>query len=254
MTPHSSELFYTAIVTSTPATALRMAAVVAGLAITVIGLVLWYRWGRDDQNVSTLRRFVLPVVVSITGTILAAAGVTLPFVPSSSTSAVDWVGGSPRTPLTVTTPVTAPLDSADSESSVGATQPSDVSSPAERRKGSIVLTDGYAVDLDSRDTDWNITQAEYVHFQENLDLRLFTLLDVHEAIAETTPSAGYFDCANSNDYQTEIAHDKFSEGDAFCVETDEHRWTRVVITAKEIDSTYSTRVTMNVVVWEKYGI
>jgi|tagenome__1003787_1003787.scaffolds.fasta_scaffold20933526_2 hypothetical protein len=251
MTPHSPELFYTAIAALTPATTLRMAAVIAGLAITVIGLVLWYRRGPDDQKVSTLRRFVLPVAVSITGTMLAAAGVTFPFVPSSSTQAVDWVEDSPNTPPTLTAPVMAPSDSAESKSAAGVTQRAVVSSPAERRKGPIVLTDGYAVDLDSRDTDWNITQAEFVHFEENLDLRLFTLLDVHKAIAETTPSAGYFDCANSNDHQTEIAHDKFSEGDAFCVETDEHRWARVVITAKETDSTYSTRVTMNVVVWEK---
>lgn len=253
MTRHSLELFYAATVTLTPATTLRMAAVIAGLAITLMGLVLWYRWGRDDHKASTLRRFVLPVVVSITGTVLATVGATLTFVPSSNTPAADRVGDSSRTSRIVTAPVMAPSDSADSETSIRSTQPADAGPPAERRKGPVVLTDGYAVDFDSRDTDWNITQAEYVHFGGTLDLRLFTLLDVHVGIAKVTPSAGYFDCANSTGRQTEIAHDKFSDGDAFCVETDEGRWARVVITAKETDSTYSTRVKMNVVVWEKHG-
>jgi hypothetical protein len=255
MTPHSSGLFSTATVTLTPATALRMAAVIAGLAITLIGLALWYRRGRDDHKVSTLRRIVLPVAVSIIGTTLAAVGATLPLVPSSSTPTVYQVGDSPRSSRTVTAPVMAPSDSADGETSTRSTQPADVGSPAERRKGPIVLTDGYAVDFDSRDADWNITQAEYVHFGEPLDLRLFTLLDVHDGIAKVTPSAGYYDCANSKGRrQAEIAYDNFSDGDAFCVATDEGRWARVVITAKETDSTYSTRVKMNVVVWEKCGM
>ena len=249
MTPHLLDLFYTATVNLTSTTALRMAVVIAGVAVTLIGLVLWYFWGRDDHKASILRR----VAVAITGTILAAVGATLTFVPSSKTPAVDRAGALPRTSRIVTAPIVAPADSADSEISTRSTQSADVGSSVERRKGSVVLTDGYAVDFDSRDADWNIAQAEYVHFGESLDLRLFTLLDVHVGIVKVKPSAGYIDCANSINRQTEIGHDQFLEGDAFCVETDEGRWVRVVITSKETDATYSTRVKMNVVVWEKHG-
>jgi hypothetical protein len=233
MIPHSFKHFYAATVTPTPANAMRMAAAVAGLAIMLIGLVALYRWGRDGSTASALRRFVLPVAVTVTGTIFAAVGATLTFAPSSSTPAVDRLGDPSGPSRTVTGPHADP--------------------PAERRRGPVALTDGYAVDLDSRDADWDMAQAKYVHFEENLDLRLFTLLDVHVGIVRVTSSAGYFDCANATGHQIEIAHDRFSEGDAFCVETDQGRWARVVITAKETDGSYSTRVTMNVVVWEKYG-
>jgi hypothetical protein len=238
-------------VTLTPANVLRMAAVIAGVVIALIGLVMWYRWGLDGHQASTLRRFVLPVAVSITGTILVAVGATLSFVPSSNMPSVDRVGNSPET---VTASVMAPADSAGDRTSAGSPQRADGGAPAERRRGQVALTDGYAVDLDSRDADWNITQAEYVHFGERLDLRLFTLLDVHVGIVKVKPSAGYSACANSTGQQTEIAHDEFSAGDAFCVETDEGRFARVVITAKETDSTYSSRVRMDVVVWERAGM
>lgn len=254
MVPHSFELFFTATLTPTLASALRMAAAVAGLTIMSIGLVALYRWGRDDHRASTLRSFVIPVAVTIIGAIFAAVGVTLAFAPSSSVPAVDRLGDSSGPSRTVTAPSMAPSDSAGSETSTRSTQRADADPPAERRKGPVVLTDGYAVDFDSRDADWNITQAKYIHFEENLDLRLFTLLNVHVRIVKVAPSAGYFDCANSAGHQIEIAHDRFSEGDAFCVETDQGRWALVVITAKETDGSYSTRVRMNVVVWEKHGM
>jgi hypothetical protein len=251
--PHSFELFYAATVTRTLAIALRMAAVVAGLAFMVIGVVLLYRGKRDDRRASTVRRFVVSVAITITGAVLAAVGGTLTFVPSPSVSAVDQVGAAlDGTSGAATAPPVAQSDSAGNDTSTSPTQPSDAGPPAVRRKGLVALTDGYAFDLDSHDGDWNIEQAKYVHFGENLDLRLFTLLDVHVGIVKVTPLAGYFDCANSTSRQNEIAHDQFSEGDAFCVETDEGRWARVVITSKETDGTYSTRVEMDVVVWEKH--
>lgn len=250
--PHSFELFYAATVTPPVSTTLRMAAVVAGLALIVIGVVLLDRWRRDDRRASTVRRFLVPVAVTITGATLAAVGATLTFVPSSSVSAVDQVADElAGTSRTATAPPAAPSDSAGSDTSTTPTQPADAGPPAVRRKGPVALTDGYAFDLDSRDGDWNIERAEYVHFGENLDLRLFTLLDVHVGIVKVTSTAGYVDCANSTSRQTEIAHDQFSEGDAFCVETDEGRWARVIITSKGTDDTYSTRVEMDVVVWEK---
>jgi hypothetical protein len=230
------------------------AAVVAGLALMVIGAALLYRWGPDRRRASFVRRFVLPVAVTITGAILAAVGATLTLVPSASVSAVDQVGDSPvGTSQLATSPPVASSDSAGSDTSIQRTHLADAGSPAERRTGPVALTDGYAFDLDSRAGDWNTEQAAYVHFAEALDLRLFTLLDVHIGIVKVTPTAGYFDCANSTGRQTEIAHDNFSEGDAFCVATDEGRWARVIITSKETDSAYSTRVEMDVVVWEKHG-
>jgi hypothetical protein len=230
-----------------------MAAVVAGLAFMVIGVVLLYRGGRDDRRARTVRKFVVSVAVTITGAILAAVGATLTFVPSSSVSAAGQVGDAlAGTSGTATAPAVAPSASAGNDTSTTPTQPSDAGPPAVRRKGPVALTDGYAFDLDSRVGDWNIEQAKYVHFEENLDLRLFTLLDVHVSIVKVKPSVGYFGCANSTSRQNEIAHDQFSEGDAFCVETDEGRWARIVITSKETDATYSTRVEMDIVVWEKH--
>lgn len=236
----------------TPSTTLRMTANVIGLVLMIVGVALLYRWGHDHRSAITMRWFVLPAAVTIAGAVLVAIGATLALVPSPGVSAVDDVGNSPaRTSPATASPPVAPPFSADSDTSTTSTRPAVAGAPAERRKGFIALTDGYAVDLDSRDGDWNIEQAKYVFFGENLDLRLFTLLDVHFSIVKVTPTAGYFDCANSTGRQTEIAHDNFSEGDAFCVETNESRWARVIITAKETDGTYSTRVEMDVVVWEK---
>lgn len=250
--PNSFELLNTATTTPSTATALRMAAIVAGLAIMSIGAVRLYRRRRDGHRTSTLRAFVLPVAVVITGTMLAAVGTTLTFAPSSSMSAMERVRDLPGTSWTATAPPMGPSDSAGSEASTRWTQRA-AGSPAERRKGQVKLTDGLAVDFDSPDADWDIEQAKYVHFEEHLDLRLFTLLDVHVGIVKVNPSADYFDCANSTGHQDEIAHDRFSEGDTFCVETDEGRWARVAITTKETDRSYSTTVKMNVVVWEKHG-
>lgn len=210
-----------AMTTMTLATKLRMAAVITGVATALIGLVLWYRRGRDHYQASTLRRFVLPAVVSITGAVLAAVGTTLTFAPP------------------------------ESEAFARSAKPSDTTPPPTRSEGSVVLTDGHAIDLDSRDADWNISPARYVHFGEKLDLRLFTLLDVHIGIAEVAPAAGYLDCANSTGRRSEIAHDAFSAGDTFCVETDEGRWARIAVTAKQTDSSNATRVKLNVVVWER---
>lgn len=229
------------------------AAVVAGLALMVIGVALLYGWGPVRRRASFVRRFVLPVAVTITGAILAAVGATLTLVPSPSVSAVDQVGDSPAgTSQPATTPPVA-SGSADSDTSPTPTHLADAGAPAKRRTGPVALTDGYAFDLDSRAGDWNTEQAEYLNFGENLDLRLFTLLDVHIGIVKVTSTADYFDCANSTGRQTEIGHDNFSEGDTFCVATDEGRWARVIITSKETDSTHSTRVEMDVVVWEKHG-
>jgi hypothetical protein len=209
--PHSFESFCATTVTWTTATALWTAAVVAGLALMAIGVVLLYRWGRDDRRAGTVRRFVVPVAITITGAILAAVGAALTVVPSLSVSAVDQVGDAlAGTSRTATAPPIAPSDSAGSDTSTTPTQPAAAGPPAERRKAPVALTDGYALDLDSRDGDWNIEQADYVHFGENLDLRLFTLLDVHVGIVKVTPSAGYFDCANSTNRHTEIAHDQLA--------------------------------------------
>lgn len=230
------------------------AAVVAGLALMVIGVALLYGRDPDRRRASIVRSFVLPVAVTITGAILAAVGATLTLVPSPSVFAVDQVGDLPAgTSRPAIAPTAAPSDSAGSDTSTTPTHPPDARPPAERRKGPVTLTDGYAFDLDSRAGDWNTEQAEYVDFGENLDLRLFTLLDVHIGIVKVTPTAGYFDCANSTGRQTEIAHEDFSVGDAFCVATDEGRWARVIIASKETDSTSATRVEMDVVVWEKHG-
>jgi len=224
------------------------AAVVAGIAILVIGVVLLYRWGRDEHRASTSGKFVLPAAVTITGAVLVAGGAALMFVPSSSDPVVGQVGNLPGASRSLAAPSIASSESAGGATSTGSTR-----APVERRKGPVVLTDGYAFDLDSRDDDWNIARAEYVYFAANLDLRLFTLLDVQVGIVKVAPSAGYFDCVESAGRQTEIAHDNFFVGDTFCVETDEGRWARVVITSKEIDNTYSTRVAMDVVVWERHG-
>lgn len=224
--PHSFELYRTA--TATPADMLRTALVVTGLAIMLTGIVMLYRWGRNDLRAGTSSRFALRVAVTITGTVLAVVGATPTFVPSASMSAADAVAAS-------------------------STQRRAAGSPAERRTGRIVLTDGHAVDLDSREDDWDVARAKYIHFGKTLDLRLYTLLDVHVGIVKVAPRADYFDCAGSTGRRTEIAHDDFARGDTFCVESDEGRWARVVITSKDTDNTCSTRVKMDVLVWEKAG-
>jgi hypothetical protein len=153
----------------------------------------------------------------------------------------------------VTVPPVAPSGPAGNETSTTPTQPTESGPPAERHKGKVTLNYDYVIDLDSQAGDWDIENVGVAGGSAEPDLYLQFKLGVQVDIVKLTPAADYFDCANSTGRETEIDAEALFKGDAYCVETNEGRWARLIIVSKETATDGTPTVTMDVVVWEKGG-
>ncbi|MBB4965812.1 hypothetical protein [Saccharothrix violaceirubra] len=193
----------------------------AGGVVTLVGVLLLYRWGRQ----AGFQRFLIPVVVTLIGAL--TTGFLIARNLSPSTSGTGTTGSASRTTAKSVAPAAA-------------------GEPARFREGRVVLNEYSWVDLDSHGESGGVGSGSPA--SNGHDLSYSYGLNAAERLAVVSAeSPGYRDCYEATDLRTYLDGDTVKRGPAFCVKTSEGRWARVVVDA----SGWPGSVTLDVVVWEK---
>ncbi|MET0135001.1 MAG: hypothetical protein ABW215_15585 [Kibdelosporangium sp.] len=230
-------------------------AVVIGAVALIMGIALIGYWGRRQRGTVTFLIGTALVIVGagVLGIGWGTAGHNQAAPPAGGPRQVNPPVGPTTTESTTTASVpsstTGPVTPAPSAHSV-ASPPKPIETPAEtpaeRRKGPLIVANGHSVDFDSTEYYWdsrpeNPPTADV--FNNGTAGRVTTTGDV----AKTSRTATWEDCQKSTNRQQTLLPGDFRQGDSFCWKTSEGRWARVrfvAINARTHD------MTVDVLVWD----
>ncbi|WP_190817430.1 DUF308 domain-containing protein [Saccharopolyspora pogona] len=215
----------------------NVAVVIAAIALLLGVVHLWASFGKPVD-----RWVVLSVVGIVAGAAMIAVVATrsLLAVPDqASGQATDLPHQTSPTTPNPTTPRQPATTSASQTSSTSA-------DPAVGRESGdkpIVLTSGYALDLDSAEPLWvaKRTEDSSGHDLENSSGYLYA----REDIAVATAQATFEDCVRAG-YYSSISSNYLVTGAAFCVKTTTGAYGRIVVRDAQ-----GSKLVLDVVVWKK---
>ncbi|GAA4614126.1 hypothetical protein [Saccharopolyspora hordei] len=227
-----------------PTTALALVIAAVALLLGAVHLVSSYG-KRVDQW----------VLVAVVGVVAGAAVITAIATQSLLAATSPTPPAQPPSPPAGTA-APAPSSAAATTSSAPTTSSSvpngSITPPVRRETGDhpIVLTDGYALDLDSTDPLWPAEEAlkssdeDLVNYSGDLHAR--------NDLAPATPDATYADCVRAG-YVDTVESSSLRPGAAFCVKTDDGAYARVVVRSFRNSSDSAYRMELDITVWEQPG-
>ncbi|MFI0466481.1 hypothetical protein ACH347_20570 [Saccharopolyspora sp. 5N102] len=214
----------------------NVAVVIAAVALLLGVVHLWASFGRQMDRW---------VVLSIIGVVAGAVLITV-----VATRSLVAVPAPPSGQATELPPQTGPATAAPTTRQPSTTSASPTSSipvdPAVSRESGdkpIVLTGGYALDLDSSDPLW-VTKPTKDYSGQDLEYSSgYLYADWH--VAPATAKATFEDCVRAG-YHSYVNSNYLVTGAAFCVKTSDGNYARIVVR----DNQESQQLTLDVVVWK----
>lgn len=227
-----------------PQASLAWLTIIVGTAAVLLGVPLAWIWSaRRGTGWPAEVLFAAAMAMSLLGSaFLGSGGVSVirdhgPVSPSNSA-------------LPENTPPGGGVNGSGARTS---TSEPPVEEPPVRRRGTLKLTAGHQVDLDSTDPAWGVVESEDMgdnHVESDLAVELGSISAVHEGkFARTTP-VSYATCRAATNYEGSIQADEEAAGTATaCLRTGQNRVAALQVMKVTRQYGFFYEVQLSVTVW-----